>query len=150
VSPAAQPSHREGLGDAARRRVREPLLHERLVASDVIFVTTSGVRESWALVVTQGKAPPYGYLDAGRVLVLLEGAGFGSAPLAGLVWSRERGKPFIHNVWVDPDAQGHGLGRVLVEAYRKHVSPKVVMSGPFSEAGRGFARSIGAKIVNDA
>lgn len=147
---SVRPSHREGLGESARRRVSEPLLHERVVASDVIYATTSGVREPWALVVTMGKAPPYGYLDSGRVLVLLQAADLvSSEPLAGLVWSREHGKPFIHNVWVDPDAQRRGLGRVLVEAYRKHVSPKVVMSGPFSEAGRKFARSVDAKIVND-
>jgi GNAT superfamily N-acetyltransferase len=148
VSVAARPPD-DALGEAARHRVHEPLLQERVVASDVIYATASGVREPWALVVTRGKAPPYGYLDAGRVLVLIEGADLGSEPLAGLVWARERGKLFIHNVWVDPDAQGHGLGRVLVEAYRQHVTPKVVMSGPFSNAGRGFARSIGAKIVND-
>ena len=49
-------------------------------------------------VVTAGKAPPYGYLDAGRVLITLEGGALDSEPLAGLVWSKERGKKFIHSV----------------------------------------------------
>jgi GNAT superfamily N-acetyltransferase len=137
------------LGAVARQRVREGLLQERVLASDTVQVVQAGLREPWSLVVTQGKAPPYGYLDAGRVLILLPDAGLDSEPLAGLVWARERGKKFIHSVWVDPSAQRLGLGRVLLEAYRKHISPKVVLQGPFSPAGRSFAVGVGAKIVND-
>ena len=138
------------LGEIAHDRVREPLIGEQVVASDTVIVKLSGLHEPWALVVTRGKAPPYGYLDAGRVLVLLPGAGLDSEPLAGLVWAREHRRKFIHQIWVDQDAQRSGLGRVLVEAYVKHVSPKVVMQGPFSDAGLAFARAVGAKLSNIA
>jgi|SRR5271155_286460 len=134
------------LGEVARQRVAEPLLKERTIASDDVYVTSAGIREPWSLVVTQGKAPPYGYLDAGRVLVLLPDAPLDSSPLAGLLWTKERGKKFIHQVWVDPEVQRRGLGKVLVEAYQHHISPTVVMKGPFSAAGRVFATSIGAKV----
>ena len=137
------------LGEVARMRVREPLLRERVLATDTVYVVQAGLREPWALLVTAGKAPPYGYLDAGRVLITLEGGALDSEPLAGLVWSKEHGKKFIHSVWVDPSAQRLGLARLLVEAYRHHVTPTVVFSGPFSRAGLAFARAIGAKTVND-
>jgi GNAT superfamily N-acetyltransferase len=134
------------LGEVARQRVAEPLLKERTVASDDVYVTSAGIREPWSLVVTHGKAPPYGYLDAGRVIILLPDAPLDSEPLAGLVWTKERGKKYIHQVWVDPDVQRRGVGKLLIEAYRRHVSPSVVMHGPFSVAGRAFATSIGAKM----
>jgi len=136
------------LGEVARQRIREPLLKERIVASDTIYITQSGIREPWTILITRGKAPPYGYLDAGRVLIVLHEQP-DSEPLAGLLWTKERGRKFIHQAWVDRDFQHLGVGRMLVAAYVKHVSPAIVMQGPFSAAGRAFARSVGAKMVND-
>ena len=137
------------LGEVARMRVHESLIGERVAWEDVIELDVGGVREPWTLVATHGKAPPSGYLDAGRVLILAEGLGLRSEPLAGLVWAKEYGQKFIHQIWVDPSVRRSGLADLLVETYRCQVTPKVVFSGLFSPAGRAFARSIGAKMVNE-
>jgi hypothetical protein len=68
-------------------------------------------------------------------------------PLAGLLWIEEHGQKAITHVWVDPEVQGQGIGRALVDAYKKHVSRSVTLAGPFSDAGASFAKRIGGKIV---
>lgn len=135
--------------EIAELRVHEPLIDERIDWEDDVEIPLSGIREVWSIVATKGKAPPHGYLDAGRVLLLAEGLGLHSDPLAGLVWTKEHGKKFIHQVWVDSSARRIGLADLLVEIYRRHVSSHVIFSGPFSPAGRALAESVGAKIVND-
>jgi len=52
----------------------------------------------------------------------------------------------VHHVWVDSDARGRGLSRVLFDAYRSEVSPELVVVGPFTKAGRAAAERAGATI----
>jgi ribosomal protein S18 acetylase RimI-like enzyme len=89
--------------------------------------------------------PPYGYVDAGRVLIDLS-ASLDGDPLAALLWVKEGGRKKITHVWVDPSVQRRGVGRLLIDAYKTHVTSKVTMAGPFSDAGRAFAKRIGATI----
>jgi len=133
------------LGDTAYARVREPLIDERVVHSEPVMVPMGGFDEEWALIVTGGKAPPYGYLDAGRILIDV-GPQLDGDPLAGLLWFKEYGKKKITQVWIDPSVQRRGVGHTLVEAYKQHVSRKIIMVGPFSPAGLAFAKRIGARI----
>ena len=135
------------LGAIARQRVAEGLRGERIVLSESVGLRMSpSLVEDWKLFVTRGKDAGYGYMVAGRVLIDFEARLDGVDPLAGLVWFKERGTPRITHAWVDPSVQRKGVGRLHITAYKSFVSPKVVMVGPFSEAGREFARSIGARI----
>ena len=136
------------LGEVARIRVREPLMQERIQVTEPVQVNTAGFPEVWALVVTRGKAPPYGILDAGRILVVLpDSNSLSSDPLAGLVWVKEHGKLYVHQVWVDPEAQRRGVSRLLLDAYRRHVARSLLMKGPFSAAGEALAKAARAKIL---
>ena len=137
-----------GIGAAARRRVQEPLIDERIMRTRPIMIRLSGIEEEWALVVTDGKTPPNGYAVAGRVLIDIEPTTAGE-PLAGMLWIEERGQRVITHVWVDPEVQGQGVGLALVGAYKKYVGGPVRMSGPFSAAGLDFARRSGAEIVEE-
>jgi hypothetical protein len=78
-------------------------------------------------------------------LVVIRGGG-PADPLAGLAYAVEHGRPYVHHVWVDPEARGRGLSRVLFDAYRSEVSPDLVVVGPFTRAGRAAAESAGATI----
>jgi hypothetical protein len=60
--------------------------------------------EEWKLVFTQGKN--YGGSQAGRILISVGGM---DDPLAGLAYVVEQGRPYVHHIWVDPDARGRGL-----------------------------------------
>jgi GNAT superfamily N-acetyltransferase len=62
--------------------------------------------------------------------------------------STEHGSPYVHHVWVDPDARGRGLSRVLFDAYRSGVSPDLVVAGPFTSGGLAAARRAGATLVD--
>lgn len=143
VSPSRSNPGDDSFDRISHRRVREELKDEKIEKVGTIDVKLSGLVEPWDVFVTRGKALPYGYNDSGRVLV-----GPPDDPLAGLAWSEEYGKRYIHHVWVDPDARHRGLGKALVELYREHVDTKVVFSGPFSPGGRRLAESVGAKIIN--
>lgn len=107
----------------------------------------SGIDEEWALVVTRGKSPPYGIVNAGRVLIVLPGSSDLSEPLAGLVWAKEHGKTYVHQVWVDPEAQRRGVSRMLLDAYRSNVARTLIMKGPFSAGGEALARAAKAKMM---
>jgi len=65
-------------------------------------------------------------------------------PLAGLAYAVEYDRPYVHHIWVDPDARGRGLSQVLFDAYRSEVSPELVVAGPFTKAGRAAAVRAGA------
>ena len=135
------------LGEVARIRVREPLLQERVQTTVPVRIRMSGIDEEWALVVTRGKSPPYGIVNAGRVLIVLPGSSDLSEPLAGLVWAKEHGKTYVHQVWVDPEAQRRGVSRMLLDAYRSNVARTLIMKGPFSAGGEALARAAKAKMM---
>lgn len=133
----------DGMERVTRERVLEPLVDERVTGRRQIqVVLVSGVGpEPWDLVFTTGKTPPYGVVRGGRILV-----GPVLAPLAGLAYAVEHGRPYVHHVWVDPEVRGRGLSRVLFDAYRSEVSPRLVVVGPFTKAGRAAAEHAGAII----
>jgi hypothetical protein len=138
---------RSDIGEGARLRAREPLVGERIQHSETIWIATGpSFSEEWVLSVTSGKMPPYGVLDAGRIVIDV-GRSLDGDPLAALLWVKERGRKKITHVWVDETVQRRGVGRLLVDAYKKYVSAKVVMAGPFSEAGRAFAKRLGAAVA---
>jgi GNAT superfamily N-acetyltransferase len=139
----------DGIGEAARRRVRETLIGERVVHAWPITIRMSGIEEKWTLFMTVGKTPPNGYSDAGRILIDIDSVIDGD-PLAGLLWIEEHGQKAITHVWVDPEVQRQGVGQILVDVYRERVSGDVKIGGPFSDAGLRFARRSGAEIVEDA
>lgn len=127
-----------------RDRVLEPLIDERTVLEDTVMITLQKAvgGESWELFVTSGRAQPFGVLKSGRVLI-----GPMLAPLAGLVWTEERGQKRVHHLWVDPEARGMGIAQTLFDVYREKVSEKIVAVGPFTAEGRRAAVKAGAKIV---
>lgn len=128
-----------------RDRVMEPLAGEHVVHRETIRVTLSGLTEPWELVFTRGRN--YGGASGGRILVTLDGGLMD--PLAGIAWSVEYGEPYVHHVWVDPDARGRGLSQVLFRGYRAQVFPRLVVKGPFTPGGRAAALRAGATIVDD-
>ena len=133
-----------GMERVTRERVLEPLAGERITRTEDIQVTLLPAigPEDWKLVFTRGRN--YGGANGGRILVTLGGM---HDPLAGLAWATEYGKPYVHHVWVDADARGRGLSRVLFDAYRSDVSPDLVVAGPFTKAGRAAAERVGATLV---
>lgn len=132
-----------GMARVTRARVHESLIGERLTRSVPVYVTllTALGPEEWKLVFTQGKN--YGGAQAGRILISLGGM---DDPLAGLAYTVEHGRPYVHHIWVDPDARGRGLSQVLFDAYRSAVSPELVVVGPFTRAGRAAAERAGATL----
>lgn len=132
-----------GMERVTRERVHEALVGERVTRTDPVTITLLDAigPEEWKLVFTKGKN--YGGATAGRILISLGGA---SDPLAGLAYAVEHGRPYVHHVWVDPDARGRGLSQVLFDAYRSEVSPDLVVVGPFTKAGRAAAVSAGATL----
>lgn len=133
------------LGEVAEVRVKEKLVGEREVAGGDVDLTIleSVGPESWDWHDLRGKMPPYGAFPGGRLMI-----GDPSHPDAGLLWTKEHGKPIIHQVWVAPDMQRKGVGKVLLDLYRKHVHPKAIFAGPFSRSGEAFARKYADKIIN--
>lgn len=134
-------------GDIARKRVSQQLAEEQIVETRIVPIrTTPTFTEDWVLFVTRGKN--LSGLEAGRVLIDIDPRLDGE-PLAGLLWAFENGRPTITHVWVDPDVQHRGVGRLLIDAYKRFVSKRVIMIGPFSTAGRSFAQRSGAEIVEE-
>lgn len=133
----------DGMERVTRERVLEPLVDERVTArKQVEVVLVAGVGpEPWDLIFTTGRTPPYGVVRGGRILV-----GPMLAPLAGLAYAIEHGRPYVHHFWVDPEARGRGLSRLLFDAYRSEVSPRLVVVGPFTRAGRAAAERSGAVV----
>lgn len=138
-------------GDSMERithtRVIEPLAGEQLVSRQPIQITLVDAvgPEPWDLIVTAGKRPPYGVGKGGRILIVLPGSG-PQDPLAGLAYSIEHGRPYVHHVWVDADVRRRGLSQVLFDAYRAQISPELVVVGPFTKGGRRAAERAGATI----
>jgi hypothetical protein len=129
-----------GMERITRERVHEPLIGERITRDeDVEVALLPGVPETWKLVFTRGRN--YGGANGGRILITLGGM---HDPLAGLAWATEHGRPYVHHVWVDADARGRGLSQVLFDAYRRDVSPELVVVGPFTKGGRAAAERAGA------
>ena len=127
-----------------RERVHEALVGETITRRVPVEISLAGLPpEPWDMIFTTGKN--YGGARAGRILVVLPRGG-ASDPLAGLAYAVEYGRPYVHHVWVDSDARGRGLSRVLFDAYRSEVSPDLVVVGPFTKAGRAAAKSAGATI----
>lgn len=126
-----------------RDRVHEPLMGEHITRRDSVYIALlAGLApEEWKLVFTRGKN--YGGVQAGRILISLGGV---EDPLAGLAYAVEHGRPYVHHIWVDPEARGRGLSQVLFDAYRSEVSPELVVVGPFTRAGRAAAERAGATI----
>jgi len=123
-------------------RVHEPLIGERIIRSEPVYVELlKGRPEEWKLVFTRGKN--YGGAQSGRILITLGGT---DDPLAGLAYSIEYERPYVHHFWVDPDARRRGLTQVLFDAYRSEVSPELVVVGPFTRGGRAAAERAGATI----
>jgi GNAT superfamily N-acetyltransferase len=133
-----------GMARVTRERVLEPLVGERITRSEVVSITLVPAvgPEEWRLVFTRGKN--YGGAQAGRILISLGGV---EDPLAGLAYAVEHGRPYVHHIWVDPEARGRGFSQVLFDAYRSEVSPELVVVGPFTKAGRASAERAGATIV---
>lgn len=134
-----------GMERVTRDRVHEALVGERVTRRDPIEVTLLSAigPEPWELIFTTGKN--YGGARAGRILIVIRGGG-PADPLAGLAYSVEHGRPYVHHVWVDPEARGRGLSRALFDAYRSEVSPDLVVVGPFTKGGRAAAESAGATL----
>lgn len=129
----------------ARDRVHQVLGQEREIATGSISLSTvSGLEEDWAWTVREGRLPE---TTGGRLLIGIEGGW--RDPLAGIVWSEETGAPVVTHLWVDPEARRRGIGRAMLDLYRRHVARDLVLSGPFSPGGRALARAAGARIVND-
>lgn len=131
-----------GMARVTKDRVHEPLIGERITRSEPVYVELlAGRPEEWKLVFTRGKN--YGGAQSGRILITLGGT---EDPLAGLAYSVEYGRPYVHHFWVDPDARRRGLTQVLFDGYRSEVSPELVVVGPFTRGGRAAAERAGATI----
>lgn len=128
------------------QRVREPLIDERVFVETTASVTIMDTvgPEEWRVYLTKGKSPPFGAVASGRITI-----GPLYDPIAGLIWSVEHGRKYVHTVWVDREARGRGVGEMLIALYKRYVSRRVVMSGPFTAGGRALAEKVGAKIIND-
>lgn len=127
-----------------RERVHDALIGERITRREPVEVSLAGLPpEPWDLIFTTGKN--IGGAQGGRILIVLPKGG-AADPLAGLAYAVERGRPVVTHVWVDADARGRGLSRVLFDAYRTEVSPDLVVVGPFTKAGRAAAISAGATV----
>jgi hypothetical protein len=83
-------------------------------------------------------------LEGGRVLL-----GDMDDVDASVNWTTLTGEPVIYQVWVVEDLRRLGISRKLVEVYRKLVSPRVVIAGPFSPAGRALAEAVADEISED-
>ena len=129
--------------EITRDRVMEPLSNEQITRTDEIKITLLDAigPEPWKLVFTKGRN--YGGANGGRILVTLGGV---DDPLAGLAWATEYGKPFVHHIWVDPEARRRGLTQRLFKAYKDQVSPELVVKGPFTKGGRAAAQRAGARL----
>jgi len=140
-APVVQRSD-SSMESVTRDRVLEPLLGERISRTQPVKITLLDAigPEDWFLVFTTGRN--YGN-RAGRILITL---GLADDPLAGLAYAIEHGRPVVTHVWVDPDARGRGLSRILFDAYRSQVSRDLVVVGPFTKAGRIAAERAGATI----
>ena len=132
-----------GMEQITRARVHEALLGERITRREPVEISLVGSPEAWDLIFTTGKN--IGGARAGRILIVLPKGGVAD-PLAGLAYAVEYDRPYVHHLWVDPDARGHGLAQVLFDAYRSEVSPDLVVVGPFTKAGRAAAERAGATI----
>lgn len=129
--------------EITRERVLEPLINEQITRTDDIKITLLDAigPEPWKLVFTKGKN--FGGANGGRILITLGGV---QDPLAGLAWSTEYGEPYVHHIWVESDARRRGLTQRLFKAYKEHVSPKLVVKGPFTKGGRAAAQRAGARL----
>ncbi len=132
-----------GMERVTRERVHEALIDERVTGRESIEISLAGVPDVWDLIFTTGKN--IGGVRAGRILIVLPKSG-PVDPLAGLAYAIEGARPYVHHVWVDSDARGRGLSRVLFDAYRSKVSHDLVVVGPFTRAGRVAAERAGATI----
>jgi GNAT superfamily N-acetyltransferase len=127
-----------------RERVHEALIGEQITRRIPVEISLAGLPpEPWDLIFTTGKN--YGGARSGRILIVLPRGG-ASDPLAGLAYSIEHGRPYVHHIWVDSDARGRGLSQVLFDAYRSEVTSDLVVVGPFTKAGRAAAERAGATI----
>jgi GNAT superfamily N-acetyltransferase len=140
----------DDIATAACARVFEPLISERVVRVETIDLEPEpGYWESWALCITKGKVSSP-YISGGRILIGVDctpASYLVGSPsmIAGLVWVTEYGQKKITHICVEEELRQRGIGRALIAAYRKWVSKKVYLSGPFSEAGLAFAQRLRGK-----
>lgn len=145
LSQSSPSSNGGGMERIARERVHMPLLGEHVTRSEPVYITLLKAigPEEWKLIFTRGRN--YGGQQGGRILITTTRGGV-EDPLAGLAYSVEESRPYVHHLWTDPDARGRGLSQVLFDAYRSEVSPELVVVGPFTKAGRAAAERAGALI----
>lgn len=143
------PADERAMVRITKERVHEALQGETIVRRQTIQIVLLAAigPEPWDIIYTTGKK--YGGIGkAGRILIVIRG-GDARDPLAGLAYSYEYGRPFVHHVWVDEDARKRGLSQVLFAAYRSQVSEDLVVAGPFTAAGRAAALRAGAKLEEE-
>jgi len=126
---------------ASRTVAFMPLMGEKEVKQETVQLTVVPQvgPEPWDLHVLEGQGPKSG--RAGKITI-----GTPSYPSAALSWIEQNGEPIVHNIWVEEDVRRHGAARVLVDAFRRHVSPKVTFIGPYSEAGLASAQKLSDEV----
>ena len=127
----AKPSRDKSFELITKRRAHDLLRNSRVLASgEIEFETLPGLMESWDWSIIEGII-----IDAHFVKVIVGDEDF---PLGMLLWSTIK-QAFV-STWVDEEVRGRGLGRKMVDLFRRYANRPVHFVGPYSSSGLRLAK----------
>jgi len=129
------------IADSTERAIHTPFNSEKLIATDGIRIPFGDFNEPWEVFILEGDN--YSGVRAGRILL-----GYQDEPAGGIKWFEEDGRPVITHYFLDEDLRGKKVISQLLEIYKKYVSDRIIITGPFSEQGKAVADKKADEIVD--
>ncbi len=125
----------------ARLKILRQFENEEIAQEGRIPISFSHGIEEWPWLLLEGTS---GDIKGGRIVLVDP-----SNPSGGLAWVEEEGEPKIVAFWVKPELRQRGALRALIEVYREHVFPYVVIARPFSKEGYRAAIALADEIEGE-
>ncbi len=129
--------------DIAKLKISYPLEDEAIMQEGTITISFPHGDEEWPWLLLEGQSITR-HAKGGRIVLVSP-----TDPAGGLLWVEEDGKFKIVSYWVEPQLRRRGALRALVEVYSEHVSPHVVIVGPFSEEGYAAAIALADEVEGE-
>jgi len=128
------------IADATQAAIETPVHNEQLVATENILIPFGGFEESWEVFIMKGNN--YSGNPSGRILL-----GYIDTPAGGIRWFEESGRAIITHYFLEEDVRNKKVVSKLLDIYKKYVSERIIITGPFSSEGRAVAERKADEII---
>jgi hypothetical protein len=128
------------IADATRAAIETPVHNEQLVATENILISFGEFEEPWEVFIMKGDN--YSGSPSGRILL-----GYIDMPAGGIKWFEENGRAIITHYYLEEDVRNKKVISKLLDIYKKYISERIIITGPFSPEGRSVADKKADEIV---